>query len=337
MSIMSIGSCVTSAQESFKPFLADCVQFLTQIIQAKPDLDFLTVQSAAIQSLGKLFMTFYFEEDELYKNTIMPCMEHIYNTMVNIDDSEIREASLSFFYLLASTMGEDFAPILDKITEFAFKIAESQKGISYVDEGEDFSLDTDSDNSMDHKNATEMKVHMNFLDEKAAAIHALGEFAQACPMQFKPYFQKAVNLLEQTYNYFYENIRIQSVICFKNIAEGMVKSMNQGKMVKYTRGKLGLKFTDELHNFLFYVLYNRYMELLHDDESIEVKATVLECLSQLISSLGPPFIEFHLKGTIKYLRKRLRRHVEGFKKSYLVINLFIFFHKNLIYFFFLIL
>ena len=323
MAIMSIGSCVTSAQQEFKPYMNECVQFLSQIIMAKNDTEFLTVQSAAIQSLGKIFMIFYFEEAELYTNYIMPCMEHIYNTMVNIDDSEIREASLSFFYLLASTMGEDFSAILDKITDFTFKIAESEKGVSYVDNGDEFSLDTDSDDesSMDHKNATDMKVHMNFLDEKAAAIHAIGEFAQACPIQFKPHFEKAITLLQVTYNYFYENIRIQSVICLKNIAEGLVKSIYNGNLPKYERGKLGLKFPKEIHDFLFEVVYNRYMELMQDDESIEVKATCLESLCQLVSSLGPAFIEYHYKETIKYLRKRLRRHVDGFKKSYLVINI----------------
>jgi len=323
MAIMSIGSCVTSAQENFRPFLTDCVQFMSRIIEAKSEQDFLTVQAAAIQSLGKIFMVFYFYESQMYNTYIMPCMDSIYKMMINIDDSEIREASLSFFYLLASTMGEDFGNVLDKITEFAFNIAKSQKGISYVDNEDDFSLDTDSegDDSMDHKNASEMKVHMNFLDEKAAAIHAIGEFAQACPLQFKPYFEKAVELLETTYNYFYENIRIQSVICYKNLAQGMVKSLNNGKLPKYEKGKLGIQYPKEVHEFMVYNLYNKYMDLLLDDESIDVKATVLESLCELISSLGPPFIEFHFKETVKYVRKRLRRHMEGFKKTYLVFKL----------------
>ena len=327
MSIMSIGSCVTSAQEHFRPYLADCVQFMTQIIHSKSEQDFLTVQAAAIQSLGKIFKVFYLEDSQMYTNFIMPCMDTIYKMMVNIDDSEIREASLSFFYLLASTMEAEFGSVLDKITEFAFQIAKSQKGVSYVDKEGEFSLDTDSDDeeSMDHKNANEMKVHMNFLDEKAAAVHAIGEFAQACPVQFKPHFEKAIELLDSTYNYFYENIRIQAVIAYKNVAEGMIKSLNNGKLPKYERGKLGMQYPKEVHEFLVYNLYNKYMDLLLEDESIDVKATVLENLCELISSLGPPFIEFHFKETVKYIRKRLRRHMEGFKKTYMLfLKIFLF-------------
>lgn len=321
MAIMSIGSCVVSAQEHFKPYLSECLQFLCKILQEKNEATFLPVKSAAIQSLGKIFMVFYFEESDLYTTTIMPAMENIYTTMVEVDDSEVREASLSFFYMLASAMGEDFAPVLQKITEFAFKIGESQKGVSYVDNNQEFSLDTDSEDEedMDNKNASEVKVQMNFLDEKAAAIHALGEFAQACPIQFKPYFPKVTTLLESTYNYFYENIRTQSIICMKNIAQAMVKSVNNGKLPKYVKGQLGIAFPQEIDEFLNWFAYSRYMELLLDDESIEVKVTCLESLTELISSLGPAFIERHFKETVKYLTKRLRRHVQGFKKSIEVI------------------
>lgn len=331
MAIMSIGSCVVSAQEHFKPFLAECIQFISRILAEKNEPAFLPVKSAAIQSLGKIFMVFYAEESELYNSTIMPAMDNIYTTMVNLDDSEIREASLSFFYMLASAMGQDFAPVLEKIADFAFKIGESQKGVSYVDNTQEFSLDTDSedDEDMEHKNAGEMKVQMNFLDEKAAAIHALGEFAQACPVQFKPFFPRVSLLLESTYNYFYENIRIQAVICMKNVAIAMVKSLNDGKLPKYQQGKLGITFPQEIDEFLYWFVYSRFMELLHEDESIEVKATCLESLCEMINSLGPAFIERHFKETVKFLTKRLRRHVQGFKKSVEV--LFLVLKKKMIY------
>lgn len=52
------------------------------------------------------------------------------------------------------------------------------------------------------------------LDEKASAIHAVGELARSCPVKFVPYFQKAYQILEENYQFFYENVRIQVLTCY---------------------------------------------------------------------------------------------------------------------------
>ena len=41
-----------------------------------------------------------------------------------------------------------------------------------------------------------MNVKTPFLDQKSAAIIAIGEFALACPVKFGPYFEKAFGVLE---------------------------------------------------------------------------------------------------------------------------------------------
>ena len=61
-------------------------------------------------------------------------------------------------------------------------------------------------------------------DEKAAAIHAMGELAKACPFQFAPYFQTAYTVLDQHHQHFYDNIRVQVCHAYTNLTLGLVKS-----------------------------------------------------------------------------------------------------------------
>lgn len=64
------------------------------------------------------------------------------------------------------------------------------------------------------------------MDEKAAAIHALGSFANACPTQFATYYPRLLAILDENYSQFYDNIRIQTVNCYMNLAFSMVKNIN---------------------------------------------------------------------------------------------------------------
>lgn len=65
-------------------------------------------------------------------------------------------------------------------------------------------------------------------DEKAAAIRALGELANACPAKFSPFFDQAYKVLEDHYQFFFESVRIEVSACYVNLVKGYVKSLNNG-------------------------------------------------------------------------------------------------------------
>jgi hypothetical protein len=81
-----------------------------------------------------------------------------------------------------------------------------------------------------------VRVKSTFLDEKAAAIHALGEFARSCPLKFEPYFEKALTILDTTFDYFHDNVREQSTVCYEYIIEGLVKCAHGGELPPVQRG-----------------------------------------------------------------------------------------------------
>jgi hypothetical protein len=90
--------------------------------------------------------------------------------LINNKDYEIREGCFSFFYNLAEGIGKDFEPFFDKLIGITLEISKSEEGMSYLKKGNEFSLDSDSDDEKD----SQVNVKSTFLDEKASAIHALG-------------------------------------------------------------------------------------------------------------------------------------------------------------------
>lgn len=173
----------------------------------------------------------------LYKECVLPVMENVYALLKREDECNLRESSLGFFYNVADSIGSDFAFLLDKIAEIALTVAESQKGVDYVKEKKgEFSLDTDSED--EEKSGRVVNVKVGYMDEKASAIYALGAFAKACPTAFKPHWPRVLAILDDNYQQFYENIRVQSVNCYMNLALGMVKADNGDRLPQ--RGNIQL-------------------------------------------------------------------------------------------------
>lgn len=95
----------------------------------------------------------------------------------------------------------------------------------------DFSLDSDSE---DDNYLTSTKASQ--FDEKAAAIRALGELANACPIKFGPYFDQAYKILDDHYLFFFDSVRIEVSGCYVNLTKAYVKSQNGGVLPQYQNG-----------------------------------------------------------------------------------------------------
>jgi hypothetical protein len=95
--------------------------------------------------LGKLACVFCKGEQSIFAD-LQEITEKIYVIMTTVEDYEIREGALCYFYSLASAIGAQFEPYFDKLIEFALKSAEAEDGVTYDKEKKDeFSLDTDSE------------------------------------------------------------------------------------------------------------------------------------------------------------------------------------------------
>jgi hypothetical protein len=67
-------------------------------------------------------------------------------------------------------------------------------------------LDSDSDEDGEG-DVVGMDVDINFIDEKASAVHALGNLCLFCPSLVFPRMQEIIETLKEIEFYFHENIR----------------------------------------------------------------------------------------------------------------------------------
>lgn len=114
----------------------------------------------------------------------MATMEKVYGYLLNEQDPEIRQSAFAFFYLIANAIGNKFEIVFDNLIPIVLKACQPKE---VPQKKKDISLDSDSED--EEEVAQVMTAKATEFDEKAAAIHALGELAKACPVKFSPYFQ----------------------------------------------------------------------------------------------------------------------------------------------------
>lgn len=131
------------------------------------------------------------------------------------------------------------------------------------------------------------------MDEKASAIHALGSFAKSCNVSFQKYLKQTISILDDNYNSFYDNIRVQCIISYENIVLSLVKSVNNNQLPNKHQMN-GLQYPSDLVEFINMELFTKYLYYLEEDTSSEVVTTVLDCLNSLILSLGQPLLQTQL-------------------------------------------
>ena len=158
-------------------------------------------------------------------------MEIVYIMLSTESDPEVRESCFMFFYLIANATGSQFDVVFDKIIPEVFKSA-VLKVPEKKNEKKDFSLDSDSEDDDQILTSTKAAEY----DEKAAAIRAMGELANACPMKFVPFFDQAYVILDEHHQFFYDSVRSEVSNCYVNIIKGYIKSQNNGVLPVYTNG-----------------------------------------------------------------------------------------------------
>lgn len=120
---------------------------------------------------------------------------------------ELRETAISYFAELARILKNEMQPIIETVLNEILKSCKSEAGFQEEHEVKNkdaFSLDTDSE---DEAELVGMNVDINFIDEKSAAVHALGNIGLFCAGLILPRLKEIVDVLADLGDYFHENIR----------------------------------------------------------------------------------------------------------------------------------
>lgn len=268
--ILAIASCAEAADAKFEQYAIDLVPLITQLLKLEGtileffhnnviDTAMLGVRAVATHCLGVMLGSCLKQNlrnnKEFYQKHIEPSIGLIYNGMKTIDHATLKEYSFSFFYQLANCLEEDFKPYLKEIFDFGVQTIETTVAIQKQEKQKNNLLSMDSDSEDD-----EMYADRDVLEEIAAIIHCFGEMALALPKDYEPYYENTVKLIEEFESHFYAGIKVQVLVCLKNLTKALVKLQGNGTFPTYERGLPATKkLADEVEYFIKNVFLPKYI------------------------------------------------------------------------------
>lgn len=209
MAVSALTSIVCAADKSMTPYFDQLAQFLYNIIANETDN---TLKAHSLQCLGQLAQSSGIEKFQPYQDTVSAiAMEALKTTQ-----SDLREAAFAYFYSIANILNENFMQYSDFVMTQAFTSCERDE-----DENEE---DSDLEDSEDEEDEGKADIRTAILDEKTAAVHAIGSTIKACPGKFAQYATQVLELLNTNWNYYHSNVKVQVVCTYELIVEALFNS-----------------------------------------------------------------------------------------------------------------
>ena len=262
MALSALNSALSAAEKGVEPYFDTLIQVLAQIVNPQTETA-APVRAAALQCIGQLFASCPMEKCARF---IPECCT-VASSYLDTTVLELREAAFAYFYLLSRNLQSNFDPYVQKVVAEAIKSCESSEGMELGGDAESSDDDEDSDKELN------LKVRTVFLDEKTAAIHALGQIALACPARLGDYLPKLLEVMESLWGYFHSIVREQTVTTYQQLVEALNKGTDGG----FSPVGLELWQTKVLPKFI---------ESLTDDEARGVVCRALEAIEELTREAG---------------------------------------------------
>ena len=291
--LMALGSVESSAEKRIAPYQEPILQALNHIItNPHHGPSELTVRGQALMCAGQL-------ASAVGKEKFPPqCIELFTKYALEylaMDKFELRETSISYFAELARILKNDMAPVINQVLDEILKSCKSEAGMKTEVEPkpkEAFSLDSDSE---DEAELVGMDVDVNFLDEKSAAVHALGNIGLFCSSLILPRLKEIIDVLGELADYFHENIRYHVCMTYLQIGVGLAKHFTQSDdKFKWEKG-LPVKnpLPAPVIEYMEQVIFPHYFDLFDHEGNKEVIEKTLECFREMCEVFGPGAVEKH--------------------------------------------
>lgn len=180
--LYSLQSTIATAQKKIIPYMNDLLRVVDEIIKQEGAVgDLQTVKGQALMCAGRLAAAcgkdvFPKEALEYFTKFGLQCLQ-------SDGKYELKETAFTYFSDLSVLIREEMAPIFPQVLNsiLATMNAEDKQGIDTKDgktpAPKGFSLDSDSD----HDDELGVECDLGQVDEKAAAVNALGVICQNAP------------------------------------------------------------------------------------------------------------------------------------------------------------
>eukprot|EP00468_Gymnochlora_sp_CCMP2014_P001399 CAMPEP_0167740742 /NCGR_PEP_ID=MMETSP0110_2-20121227/459_1 /TAXON_ID=629695 /ORGANISM="Gymnochlora sp., Strain CCMP2014" /LENGTH=981 /DNA_ID=CAMNT_0007624695 /DNA_START=276 /DNA_END=3222 /DNA_ORIENTATION=- len=240
MAISGIHSIATASEELFKPYFNDTMRVMLSFMERKED-EHLNLRARATDCIGAIAASVGPQEFEAYAMRVM----HLAEKNFDLEYFSLNEATYRLYAGIAACMGNRFTKVLPKIVERTLSSALSLDGIEFKLKGSDMSAyhisDGQEESDEDFYNMVDFNVRTGAVDEKTAALQALGAYIEHCEQGFLPFVEVTLKTCSETLAYPYPLIRVAVSQILHEIVEMTYKLFpNQnGNMQQKARKILG--------------------------------------------------------------------------------------------------
>ena len=200
--LMAMGSVVSSAQKRILPYQETILKALFATINNDAGSE-AQVRGQALMCAGQLASAV---GKEKFPQECIEIFTKQALIFLQVDKYELRETAISYFAELARVIKLEMAPIINVVIDEILKTCKSEEGVKQQVEEKTkdaYALDSDSDEG----ELVGIDVDVNFIDEKSAAVHALGNISLFCLDLLMPRMEEILAALSDISFYFHENIR----------------------------------------------------------------------------------------------------------------------------------
>ncbi|GAM20378.1 hypothetical protein SAMD00019534_035530 [Acytostelium subglobosum LB1] len=304
--LSAICAIAISAEQDFEPYFDGVLNVIKDLLATKePQL--IMLRSNATECVGSLVKAV---PKDKFRPIIHNLMTLAHDGITTLPSSELKEATFEFYARIFEHFGEELASFLPGVMEQLIKSSMSDDGVesNRQTENDIDGIDNDEDDEDDEDDlGTSISVRTSFLDEKCAAIHAIGVIAVSLPQSFLPYSGQVITSLEQLLAYFHEDIRFESLITLQSLAVSINTCFPAPNPV-WTKGDFGAAVSEQVRMLLDFS-FQAYGNILSHEKDKSVVSRAFGSIADTVALLGPgaiaPYLEMVGGGVLQVVMGNL--------------------------------
>eukprot|EP01084_Bolivina_argentea_P039064 72206_1 len=364
VAISSLSSCATAAGSNFNIYLPKVIQLLESLMNKTPsptetmDDDALDLRAEATSCLGAVASAVGFEA---FKGVLPKFHPYVMDGLMNMDSSDIREASFMYFGELANIMGPNVLKLdsFEDMLNFVLFVMEDDDGLMVelpddgfgdsipkalvqaqnkfdeeedeedamvrltdeelqqlladataapndapndADDEEEADEDEDDDDVAAHVGqlrTIRLNVTTGFMEEKAAAVHALTAFIKNGGFEFLQHMDICWERLKYLWEYPHGLVKMAVSSCFHEFFGLIVnhslhsnpqaiKVSDKGSvMFKYPyEANISIEYDSNVANWIE-TIFPLYIEAIRDEEDRDALNVIIDFFTEELKLLGP--------------------------------------------------
>jgi hypothetical protein len=217
---------------------------------------------------------------------------------------ELKETAFTYFSDLSSLLREEMAPVFEPVMNAILMTMNADDDHDPVKDetkqNKGFSLDSDSEDDY-----VGINVNINQVDERAAAVNAMGIIAMHSPKLVMTRMKDILEAQEKLHHHFHENVKFHVSQAYNQIALGMVRNhglLNSDDKFVWTKGSPDqCPLPQDVMDFLNRIVFPYFYSIFDQEDNKEVIERVLTNITELTCEYGPGVFANQMDNLTKYM------------------------------------